>query len=169
MPELIAKDSDGNEHMIWIQERPFSCGLACAYMLERHTKRMSIQDGEGRLRNLSKLFPAGFKDGYGISNTKVIADVLRLVGVNAEFTNKLPTKFPFVTNIRWSNGGGHFVVVARKNKSGGFVFLDPIYGLVEHSVVDLQTSGYKVSSNVREQRSEAASTAKFTGFHVLVP
>ncbi len=167
MPNITARDKDGKSHFIWIQERPFSCGLACAYMLERKAKLMSIMGGEGRLRELSKLFPAGFKDGFGISNTKVIADVLNLVGVNAKYSSSAPGRFPFIANIQWNSGGGHFLVAVGINSRKEYMFYDPIYGLVELSKTSLRQNGYTVTSNVRSQRSEHGK-AKFSGHYVFL-
>jgi hypothetical protein len=169
MPNYSAKDRDGNNHCIWIQEKPQSCALACVYMIERIVKRMSVSGGEARLRAISQLFPNGFIEGFGVNSTEVIAKVLTTIGIPASHQTQPASSFPFIVRVEWNNkkAGGHFVVAAGLNRNGDMIFYDPIFGLVELTEADLDQRGYVVTNNVRLNRSQSKE-AEFSGNYVVI-
>ncbi|WP_440996001.1 cysteine peptidase family C39 domain-containing protein [Arhodomonas sp. SL1] len=138
MSELIATDTNGNAHFIWLQRREDSCGPACVYMIERIVRQHCPIGGEARVRQIAALLPNGYNEGDGTASYKALASTLDLVGLPAstglqkdmgEFLRG--GEFPLITRVGWPNGGGHFVVCVAFGRNGTVVCLDPWYGLEE--------------------------------------
>lgn len=140
MSELIAKDSDGSEHFVWIQEKEDTCGPARIYMIQRLKSRSSNRGGEERIKFLTTLLPDGYREGQGTQHFKALASVLNRIGIPATSSVQANVKdylrvgaFPVIARIGWPNGNGHFVVCVKFIKNDELVCMDPYYGLTQQS------------------------------------
>jgi hypothetical protein len=71
---------------------------------------------------------------------------------------------PVIVNVRWSNGGGHFIVggLARDSHIVGkseYCFSDPYYGLVSQTIGDKARNEYRPRTGV---------VGSFTGWVVTI-
>jgi hypothetical protein len=138
MAELLATDSDGEQHFIWTQEHNDTCGPACVYMIERMLRLQCVAGGEERVTIIASLFPKGYHDGKGTESYTALQQVLVRLGIPSAARHVTNVGqfvsegfFPFIARVGWKSGGGHFVVGAKTTNSGRLVCMDPWYGLVE--------------------------------------
>jgi hypothetical protein len=172
MSELTVSDEDGEQHFIWIQEKPNSCGPACVYMIERMRRSACIVGAEERIRIITSLLPKGYTDSGGTASYSALALALSEISIPAisSFQSNIPTYmgsaiFPIIARIGWPSGGGHFCVVAKFTKTNKLVCLDPIYGCVQILRTNLPAyaTSYDYKNNVA-----AAAGGTLSG-HVVEP
>lgn len=138
MPHEFGTDSDGGSQILWLQERTQSCGPACVFMIECMRAQASLAGGEERVRAIMSLLPQGYTENNGTAAYTALASALGQAGITAKasFTGNVASffasaRYPFIARIGWPNGGGHFIVCAKKTRGGAIVCLDPWYGLNE--------------------------------------
>jgi len=156
MTYQVEKDSDGVSEILWLQERSQSCGPACVFMIECMRAQACLVGGEERVRRIMSLLPQGYTENNGTAAYTALAAALVQAGVTAKaiFTGTVPSffasaKYPFIARIGWPNGGGHFIVCAKKTRGGAIVCLDPWYGLNETAAKALPA--YSAGNDVRQQ------------------
>jgi hypothetical protein len=158
MGESTGRDSDGQEHFVWIQERSQSCGPACVYMIERNQRRANTVGGEERIRFITSLLPQGYTETGGTAGYTALALALNRIGFTAQatFTNDVSTylgaaDFPVIARIGWPSGGGHFVVCARLTRRDEVVCLDPWFGMTQQAYGGLPA--YSATASERDRMS----------------
>jgi hypothetical protein len=174
MSELTAVDSDGIQHFIWLQEYGDTCGPACVYMVERILRQACVVGGEERVTFLTSLLPNGYKEGNGTASYLALKQVLSRIGIpsgSSHLTNMQQFVqegfFPFITRVKWTNGGGHFVVGMRTTSDGSLVCLDPWYGLVQPTISNLPA--YTVQADYRAQQSMLIPIGGQLSGHTIYP
>lgn len=141
MSESSGIDSDGLQHLIWLQDKPDTCGPACIYMIERDRRQASIVGAEERITDYTSLLPDGYMETEGTQSYKALKTVMDRIGL-ASAAMVVPSMadfvrsgfFPFIARVGWANGGGHFVVGWRITSGNTLVCLDPFYGLTEQAM-----------------------------------
>ena len=138
MTHVVNLDSDGVEHIIWMQDKADTCGPACIYMIECNRRQLSVLGGEERIKNITAMLPNGYVEGSGTQAIAALAQTLNTIGINAKakFENNIATyldgaRLSVIVNISWPGGGGHYAVAVKRTNSNNMVFLDPFYALVE--------------------------------------
>ena len=174
MPYITAFDNDGLQQDIWMQERDDTCGPACVYMIECLLRQSCIVGGERRVAFLTSLLPKGYREGSGTQSYSALRQVLERIGIGAAAAHLTNMRqfvsegfFPFIARVGWTNGGGHFVVATKTTSSGDLVCLDPWYGLVQPSLINLPA--YSVQANYRAQQSLLNVIGGTLSGHVVFP
>ena len=153
MSHIVNLDSDGVQHVIWLQDKSDTCGPACIYMIECNRRLQSVIGGEERVKKITAMMPNGYVEGAGTQAIAALAQTLDTIGISAhaKFENNMANyldsaRFPVIVNISWAGGGGHYAVAVKTTRSNDVVFLDPYYALVEkpHSI----GGSYRISSGV---------------------
>ena len=153
MTHIVNTDSDGQQHVIWLQQKEDTCGPACIYMVECNRRMQSVIGGEVRIKEITKRMPDGYTEGSGTGAISALAKTLNSIGISATSTHVPDTsahldnvKLPVIVHIRWPNGKGHYAVAVRRTSSNDRIFLDPYYALVQSP----RSAGnsYKVFSGV---------------------
>jgi Papain-like cysteine protease AvrRpt2 len=138
MAELLATDSDGEQHFIWTQEHNDTCGPACVYMIERMLRCNALLAAKSASRSSHRCSRRGITTARAPNRTRrsnkswfvsALPSAARHVTNVGQFVSE--GFFPFIARVGWKSGGGHFVVGAKTTNSGRLVCMDPWYGLVE--------------------------------------
>ena len=178
--EYLATDEDGIHHVGWWQERNFSCGPACIYMVESMLRAASLSGGERRIRALltehfSESLPElvlNTQDDFNTRSTHIgrLLRALRAEGWKCKPQTDQPQAWdqaalPMVAHVSWANGSGHFVVVARTTSRRNAVVLDPWYGLQQVSLAQMPSYNARPSRHARGQSRQGGC---FSGLHIQV-
>lgn len=175
-----ATDEDGITHIGWWQERNFSCGPACIYMVESALRAASLSGGERRIRTLmtdhfSDSLPElvlNTQDDFGTRGTSIgrLLRALRAEGWKCKPQTDLPFPWtqavlPMIAHITWADGGGHFVAVMRTTTLNKAVVLDPWFGLQQVPVGSLPSYNARPSPHARGRSRQGGC---FSGLHIQV-
>ena len=159
MSELVATDTSGKQHFIWLQEKSDTCGPSGDYMIQTIISQACCVNGEAAITDILKFFPQGYKEGQGTLSMKPLADALNQMGFPAQFdfindfkSYIINAKLPLIARIQWPDGGGHFIVCAERSATDNTIICyDPYYGLVQPSIDTVPS--YTVSRNYRDSHS----------------